>query len=48
MRQMQRDYLIQELRAMHVVGGRNGELLSEMDYRSLVSLLAVKRIVANR
>ncbi|QNK87779.1 hypothetical protein H7992_21855 [Sporosarcina sp. resist] len=46
MRKMQRDYLIQQLQAMRIVNGRNGELLSEMDYQSLVSLLAVKRAVA--
>ncbi|XKI13637.1 Fur-regulated basic protein FbpA [Sporosarcina sp. ANT_H38] len=46
MRKMQRDYLIQQLQAMRVVNGRNGELLSNMDYRSLVSLLAVQRAVA--
>ena len=46
MRNMQRDYLIQQLQAMRVVNGRNGELLREMDYRSLVSLLAVQRAVA--
>ncbi len=46
MRKMQRDYLIQQLQSMRVVNGRNGELLRDMDYRSLVSLLAVKRAVA--
>lgn len=46
MRKMQRDYLIQQLNAMRIVSGRNGELLREMDYRSLVSLLAVQRAVA--
>jgi len=46
MKQMQRDYLIQQLQAMRVVNGRNGELLSSLDYRSLVSLLAVQRAVA--
>lgn len=46
MKQMQRDYLIQQLKDMRVVSGRNGELLSEIDYQSLVSLLAVKRVVA--
>lgn len=45
MREMQRDYLIQQLQAMRVVSGRNGELLSSMDYRSLVSLLAVREAV---
>ncbi|XKI14195.1 Fur-regulated basic protein FbpA [Sporosarcina sp. ANT_H38] len=46
MRKMQRDYLIQQLQSMRVVNGRNGELLSNMDYRSLISLLAVQRVVA--
>lgn len=45
MRNMQRDYLIQQLHAMRVVSGRNGELLRDMDYRSLISLLAVQRAV---
>lgn len=30
MKQMQRDYLIQQLQAMRVENGRNGELLSEI------------------
>lgn len=47
MKQMQMDYLVQQLQAMRVVSGRNGELLREMDYRSLVSLLAVQRAVAS-
>lgn len=38
-------YIIDQLVALKVFTGRNGESLQEMDYYSLRSLLAVKRAV---
>ncbi|MET3658137.1 hypothetical protein [Sporosarcina psychrophila] len=38
-------YIIEQLIALKITSGRNGESLYEMDYYSLRSLLAVKRAV---
>ncbi|MEK5070743.1 MULTISPECIES: hypothetical protein [Sporosarcina] len=43
---IEREIIIQELRAMNVQYGPFGQTLHQMDYRSLVSLLAVQRAVA--
>lgn len=37
--------LIQELASLRVTEGRNGESLQKMDYYSLRSLLAIKKVV---
>lgn len=39
------EIIIAELASRNVTEGQNGERLSSMDYRSLVSLLAVKMAV---
>ena len=46
MRKLERDYNCEELILGHgVTRGPNDEFLSSMDYRSLVSLLAVREAV---
>ncbi len=48
MTEAEKNYIIMQLEVVHFVHrGRSGELLSSMDYRSLVSLLAVQRAVAS-
>ena len=39
--------VIRELTELKVVEGPNGESLQDMDYQSLVRLLAIKRAVAS-
>lgn len=39
--------IIAELMDLNVTRGQNGERLSEMDYQSLVRLLAIKKAVAS-
>jgi len=46
MTEAEKDYVIMQLEVVHFVHrGLSGELLSSMDYWSLVSLLAVQRAV---
>ncbi|WP_342538483.1 hypothetical protein MKY15_20785 [Sporosarcina sp. FSL K6-1540] len=46
MTEAEKNYIIMQLEVVHFVHrGRSGELLSSMDYRSLVSLLAVREAV---
>lgn len=45
MKRAEKKYIIDQLVALKVTSGRNGESLYEMDYHSLRSLLAVKMAV---
>ncbi len=46
MKRVETEYIIHQLRVMDVQNGPSGELFDDMDYQSLVRLLAVKRAVA--